>query len=60
MEIPACKDMTQGTKQIRDVPEIRVWCHPHKIGMKGEDYFQVFTTFKEAFRYINEDRKSVV
>lgn len=23
-------------------PEIRVWCHPRKIGKRGDDYYQLF------------------
>lgn len=50
VEILACKDVTQTKKQLK-IPEIRVWNHPHYIGKKGEDYYYVFDTFKEAYHY---------
>ena len=24
-------------------PEIRVWCHPRKVGIRGDDYYEIFS-----------------
>lgn len=56
MEIPATTDIMQYEKKIIDIPEIRVWCHPHRIGGKGDDYFLTFDGFKEAFEFINKNK----
>ena len=31
-----------------DVLEYRVWCHPHRAGVPGDDYFESFATHEEA------------
>lgn len=52
MEIPAMIDMIQSSGEVLTVPEIRVWCHPHKTGKDGEDDYRVFDTFTEALDFI--------
>lgn len=51
MRVPAMTDVLQEDKKL-DVPEIRVWCHPPKVGESGSDYYMVFDTFRDALRYI--------
>jgi hypothetical protein len=53
MNIPAAIDLMQGRKSLR-TPEIRVWCHPHRIDKSGDDYYLRFSTFKEAEDFIKE------
>ena len=50
MDVPVCKDLIQGDKPL-EVPEIRVWCHPHFVKKSGSDYYKVFDTFKEAMDF---------
>lgn len=57
MEIPALIDMMQD-KEIIEVPEIRVWCHPEKIGEPGTDYFETFKSFKRALEFIKEHKEA--
>jgi len=52
MRVPATTDMIQEVEGKLDVPEIRVWYHPHKIGKDGPDGYEVFPTFKEALAFI--------
>jgi len=52
MEIPVSRDLIQKFRGNLEVPEIRVWCHPHYIETSGEDYYQVFESFKEAITFI--------
>lgn len=40
------------------VPEIRVWCHPHKIGKDGIDYYEIFNTFNEAMKFIQTHKEA--
>lgn len=35
------------------IPEIRVWSRPYKIGKPGNDYFDVFESFREAHQFID-------
>ena len=53
MRVPATTDVLQEVHGDLEIPEIRVWCHPHKIGKTGDDYYQVFATFKEALGFIS-------
>jgi len=57
MEIPTTNDLTQEGKKIQ-IPEIRVWCHPHYIKKDGDDYYYVFETFKEAERFISKHKEA--
>lgn len=61
MEIPTMRDLIQKAKGELEVPEIRVWCHPHKIERSGDDYYRVFDSFKEALEFIrgNEEAEEV-
>lgn len=61
MEIPTMRDLIQKAKGNLEVPEIRVWCHPPKIGRSGDDYYRVFASFKEALEFIrgNEEAEEV-
>lgn len=58
MEIPSTKDLIQETKGNLGVPEIRVWCHPERIGKTGDDYYNVFETFKEALSFIKNYKEA--
>lgn len=53
MEIPVTIDMIQQTKGNFETPEIRVWCHPHKIGKSGDDYYYTFPSFEDALTFID-------
>lgn len=50
--VPATTDMIQEAEGKLDVPEIRVWVHPHRIGEEGEDTYFVFEGFKHALDFI--------
>lgn len=53
VKVPATKDLIQEVEGNREIlPEIRVWCHPHRINEAGDDYYYVFPTFLEALDYI--------
>lgn len=52
MEIPVAIDMIQSFGEVCTVPEIRVWCHPHKTGKYGADDYRVFDSFAEALKFI--------
>lgn len=53
LEITQLQDMIQeDPDRFLDVPEIRVWCHPHKIDKTGSDTYEVFASFKEAHDFI--------
>jgi len=52
MRVPATTDMIQETRGKLESPEIRVWCHPHRIGEDGDDTYVVFEGFKEAEEFI--------
>ena len=52
MEVPVTRDLVQEVEGNLEAPEIRVWCHPHKIGQSGDDYWQVCESFQEAVRFI--------
>ncbi len=55
LEITQLKDVIQETEGNLDVPEIRVWCHPHKVGKSGDDRYEVFSSFKEAHDFIESN-----
>ena len=44
-------DLTQSENML-EVPEIRVWCHPHLIEKDEEDYYITFDTFEDALAFI--------
>lgn len=55
VNIPSTIDMIQEHgKIITDVPEIRVWIHPHKRGANGSDDYAIFDSFKKAFAFIKK------
>jgi hypothetical protein len=60
VNVPSAIDVMQSKKPIEDIPEIRVWCCPHRqIGgikpeQKGDDYYEVFGSFKEALAFIDK------
>lgn len=56
MKVPATRDLIQETEGNLKVPEIRVWCHPHKIGKRGDDYYEVFGSFEKALKFIEENK----
>ena len=58
MEIPTLNDLTQEGKDRLETPEIRVWCHPHKVGRRGDDYYYQFDTFKQALNFIEEHKEA--
>lgn len=51
IKIPALIDIMQNKKKL-EVPEIRVWCHPHKVGLPGDDYYIPFQSFEGAMKFI--------
>ena len=59
MGIPYTLDLIQQHgEEITDVPEIRVWCHPHKIGKQRDKYFRVFKTFTAALNFISKHKEA--
>ena len=50
IKVQALYDVIQESEGNLRIPEIRVWCHP-KNG--GDDYYEVFKTFRDAFQFIN-------
>lgn len=53
--VPATTDVTQeGYGDALEVPEIRVWLHPHWVEKEGPDHYQVFDSFKDALAFIEE------
>jgi len=57
MRVPAARDiMQEGGKEL-EVPEIRVWFHPHRVGRRGDDYYQVCDSFKQAMELIEAHPK---
>ena len=55
LEISQTIDVIQEVGENLTIPEIRVWCHPHKADKSGDDYYQVFDTFKEAHKFIESN-----
>lgn len=58
VKVPATQDIIQETKGNLTVPQIRVWCHPHKVGKSGDDYYQVFDSFAEALNFIAKHKEA--
>ena len=58
MNIPTLKDIIQETEGNLKVPEIRVWCHPHKIGKSGDDYWHMFDSFEKALDFIKKHKEA--
>lgn len=54
MNIPVTIDVIQKHRGNLETPEIRVWCHPHKVGLSGDDYWEEFNSFEEAVDFITE------
>jgi len=46
------KDVVQEAEGNKEIPEIRVWVHPHKVGQAGSDTYLAFQTIQEAEEYI--------
>ena len=57
VEVPSTKDLTQRKEKL-EIPVIRVWCHPHRIGKSGDDYYKVFGTFSQALAFIKRHREA--
>jgi hypothetical protein len=53
MNVPAAVDIIQEVNGSLEVPEIRVWIHPHRIGKDGDDYYFVFKSFEAALKFIS-------
>lgn len=58
VNVPACIDMIQEFSGNLEVPEIRVWCHPPKVGKSGDDYYHTFSSFKEAMDFIKHHKEA--
>ena len=52
VEVPSTRDVIQEADGVLTTPEIRVWCHPHKIGKSGDDFYMKFNSFSEAVAFI--------
>lgn len=57
MKVPALKDDIQTFGVKLEVPEIRVWCHPHRIDKDGDDYYYTFKSFKYALAFIAKHKE---
>lgn len=58
MEIPSTTDTIQKYRGNFQIPEIRVWCHPHKVGEDGDDYYYTFGSFEEALHFIETHKEA--
>jgi len=58
MRVPATTDVMQEEDGKLEVPEIRVWYHPHKIGKTGDDSYEVFDSFGKALAFIESHREA--
>ena len=58
MKVPALKDAIQEVGGNLEIPEIRVWCHPHYIDKDGDDYYYTFKSFKYALTFIAKHREA--
>jgi hypothetical protein len=56
--IPYTRDVIQEVNGNLASPEIRVWCHPHRIGKTGSDYYYTFKTFKAAEKFIAKHKEA--
>lgn len=54
MRVPATTDILQETRGNLEVPEIRVWVHPHRVYEEGEDHYEVFESFEQALEFAGE------
>ena len=57
-KVPLLVDLIQEGEPEYSVPEIRVWCHPHKIGKDGDDYYEIFDSFRDALVFINNNKEA--
>ena len=57
MQVAASVDIIQEVKGPLTTPEIRVWCHPHRAGDGGDDYYKIFNSFKEAIDFIEANKE---
>lgn len=58
MRVPAARDVIQQHNGDLECPEIRVWCHPHRVGKEGRDYYYVCESFREALDFIEQHPES--
>jgi len=58
MNVPVMTDMIQEVEGNLEVPEIRVWCHPPKIGESGDDYYKRFDSFRKALDFIERTKEA--
>ena len=58
MNVPVTVDVLQEIDGNLDMPEIRVWCHPHRVNRKGGDYYWVFPSFRSAMGYIKRTKSA--
>ncbi len=54
MRVPATTDVIQEANLPLATPEIRVWCHPERIGESGDDTYKIFESFHDALEFISE------
>ena len=52
ISVPATIDDIQEMKGKLEIPQIRVWCNPHKLGKNGDHYYHVFGSFNKALKFI--------
>lgn len=52
--VPATHDVLQEYEGNLKIPEIRVWCHPHRVGNQGGDFYNVFKSFEDALSFISK------
>ncbi len=57
VRVPACLDETQSETKLQ-MPQIRVWCHPHKLRKTGDDFYFSFKTFEAAFKFIAKHKEA--
>jgi len=58
MNVPVAKDLIQEVEGNLEIPEIRVWCHPPKIGKSGDDTYEVFDGFDIAIKFIKKHKEA--
>ena len=58
VDVPATNDIIQECEGNLQRPEIRVWCHPHKIGKSGDDYYDTFESFEDAINFIEDHEEA--
>ena len=57
MRVPYTIDVLQEEKKLT-VPEIRVWCHPHRVDESGDDHYEVFPTFQDAVKFCKTNKEA--